>query len=86
MKSRRLIDILGKEPDMSKRETPGQRLRRLREAAGLSQARLAELAGVTDATVGHLETGERDLSRLGLGAALALARALGTTAEELAAK
>jgi putative molybdopterin biosynthesis protein len=54
--------------------------RALREAAGLTQGELASIAGVSRQLVGSLETG-RHLPRV--DTALALARALGVTAETL---
>jgi transcriptional regulator with XRE-family HTH domain/molybdate-binding protein len=58
----------------------GDRLRRRRRAAGLSQIELAERAGVSRQAVGALEAG-RHLPRV--DAALALAAALGTNVEDL---
>jgi DNA-binding XRE family transcriptional regulator len=55
-------------------------LRRARERAGLSQAALAERAGVSRPLVAAVERGRH---RPGIDAALALAAALGTTAEAL---
>lgn len=40
-------------------ETIGQRLKRLRQAKGLSQAGLAAMAGVSQGTIGNLEGGTR---------------------------
>jgi len=56
------------------------RLRDLRRAHGLTQAQLAAAAGVSRQLVGALEAGRHEP---GVGAALALARALGTDVETL---
>ena len=60
----------------------GRRVRRRRRAAGLSQDELAARAGISRQAVGALEAG-RHLPRV--DAALGLARALGTTVEDLLA-
>jgi transcriptional regulator with XRE-family HTH domain len=62
-------------------ETLGQRLQRLRAAAGLTQAQVAESAGVP---VTSLRSWEVDRREPGLRPACRLARALGVTAEYLA--
>ena len=62
-------------------ETLGQRLQRLRLAAGLTQAALAEAAGVPLSTLRGWEIDRREP---GLRAAVRLARALGVGVEELA--
>ncbi|HLI41313.1 MAG TPA: substrate-binding domain-containing protein [Streptosporangiaceae bacterium] len=58
----------------------GTRLRTARQARGLSQQQLAGMAGVTRQAVSAVESGHSDPS---LRVALALARALGMTVEEL---
>jgi molybdate-binding protein/DNA-binding XRE family transcriptional regulator len=58
----------------------GTRLRLARQARGLSQQQLAGVAGVTRQAVSAVESGHSDPS---LRVALALARALGVTVEEL---
>ena len=58
----------------------GPRLRLARQARGLSQQQLAGMAGVTRQAVSAVESGHSDPS---LRVALALARALGLTVEEL---
>src|SRR6201984_1935575 len=58
----------------------GTRLRMSRQARGLSQQQLAGMAAVTRQAVSALESGHSDPS---LRVALALARALGLTVEEL---
>jgi transcriptional regulator with XRE-family HTH domain len=63
---------------MSSRLPP--RLREYRERAGWSQAELARAAGVSRPLVGAVESGRHTPS---VAAALALARTLGTSAEEL---
>lgn len=64
-------------------ETFGQRLRRLRTAAGLSQEELAERAGLASSAIGALERGERRQPYP--HTVLALSTALGLTAEERSA-
>lgn len=56
------------------------RLKEMRMAAGLTQAELAERAGVSRKTVNTVENGVFVPSTI---LALSLARALGTTVEEL---
>ena len=58
----------------------GERLRRLRQSAGYTQAELAQAAGVSRTLISAVEAG-RHLPRV--DAALALASALGTSAEAL---
>ena len=58
----------------------GTRLRLARQARGLSQQPLAGVAGVTRQAVSAVESGHSDPS---LRVALALARSLGMTVEEL---
>lgn len=59
------------------------RIRELREARGLTQYGLAERAGLSRQLVGAIEARRHSPS---VGAALAVARALGTTVEELFAE
>src|SRR5436190_23516501 len=67
---------------MSQRpETLGQRLQRLRSAAGLTQTQLAAAAGVPLASLQNWEIDRREPS---FRAACRLAQALGVTAEYLA--
>jgi molybdate-binding protein/DNA-binding XRE family transcriptional regulator len=61
-------------------QSAGARLRLARQARGLSQQQLAGVAGVTRQAVSAVESGHSDPS---LRVALALARALGMTVEEL---
>jgi transcriptional regulator with XRE-family HTH domain len=61
-------------------ESFGQRLKRLRQAAGLSQAKLARAAGVPH---GSPRNWEYDLREPLVGAAAKIARALGVTLDEL---
>lgn len=58
----------------------GQRVRELRQAAGLSQEALAERAGLHRTYVGGIERGERNVSILNI---LQLSRALRVRASEL---
>lgn len=62
-------------------ESMGERFKRLREAAGLSQSEAAEAAGVPFATLRNWEQGRRQPL---LGAAARLAQALGVSLDELA--
>lgn len=64
---------------MAERETFGQVLRRLRDAADLSQMDLAVKAGLNLFTVAKLEQGQRDPS---WATVQALAKALGVSCEE----
>jgi transcriptional regulator with XRE-family HTH domain len=64
-------------------ETFGQRLKRLRDVAGLSQPALAEAAGVPVATIRGWEQNRRDPV---LPTALRVAEALGCTLDELAGR
>ena len=65
---------------MRGRQTPGQRIRRLRNAAGLSQAALAREAGIGRVTLVRLEKGEQSPRYKTLDA---IARALGVDVSEL---
>ena len=62
-------------------ETMGERFKRLREAAGLSQSEAAAKAGLPFGTLRNWEGGRREPL---LSAAAKLAVALGCTLEELA--
>jgi transcriptional regulator with XRE-family HTH domain len=66
---------------MGKTESLGQRLQRLRLAAGLTQEGLAARAGLP---VGSMRNWEHDHRRPGVAAVYRLARALGVPMEELA--
>jgi transcriptional regulator with XRE-family HTH domain len=44
------------------RKAFGRRLRKLRQAAGLSQERLAQIVGLDRSYVGSVERGERNIS------------------------
>ena len=59
---------------------PATRVGELRQERGLSQRELALAAGITRQAVGAIETGR---SQPSVGIALALARALGTTVEQV---
>ena len=79
-----LFDVVGYltyTADMQTKETIGQKLQRLRLAAGLTQSQLAEAAGVP---LSSLQGWEVDRREPGLRAAACLAAALGITADELA--
>jgi transcriptional regulator with XRE-family HTH domain len=58
----------------------GEKVRRLREAAGLTQTQLAARLGVTQGRIGHLEQGRRPLN---LETLHALALALGHDPHDL---
>ena len=58
----------------------GERVRRLREKKGWTQGQLAEAIRVTQPAVAHVEAGRREPS---LAVLRDLARALGTTTDEL---
>lgn len=66
---------------MSKSETFGQRLQRLRLAAGMTQEALAEKAGES---VHNVRNWEHDHRRPMVNAVLNLSKALGVPMEELA--
>src|SRR5450755_4157470 len=61
-------------------ESGGMRLRLARQARGFSQQQLAGMAGISRQAVSAVESGISDPS---LRVALALARVLGTTVEEM---
>jgi transcriptional regulator with XRE-family HTH domain len=65
-----------------RRETLGTRLRRLRDAAGLTQQQLANQAGLSISAVALMEIGHKKDPRL--STLLALSRALGVTLNDLA--
>lgn len=67
---------------MTKKETLGECLQRLREKAGLSQSELASKAGVS---VPSLRNWEQDHRQLKLGAAYLVAKALGVSLDVLGA-
>ena len=68
------------DPARAHGEPNGMRLRLARQARGFSQQQLAGMAGVSRQAVSAVESGLSDPS---LRVALALARALGLTVEEL---
>ena len=59
-------------------------LQELRKAKGLTQEQLARIAEINLTTIQKMESGVTDIEKIRLGNALKLARALGTTAEDLA--
>lgn len=58
----------------------GERIRALREKAGLSQEALAEAAGLHRTYVGSVERGERNVSLMNI---VVLSRALGVKPKDL---
>jgi transcriptional regulator with XRE-family HTH domain len=67
---------------MAEEETFAARLKRLREAAGLTQSELAERAGFNQRTISHWEQGQREPL---LSNVQALAQALGVECAVLCA-
>lgn len=59
----------------------GERVRRAREKAGLTQVELSERSGVTQATISRIENGERGVS---FENAVAIARVCGCSLDALA--
>jgi transcriptional regulator with XRE-family HTH domain len=62
-------------------ETTGQRLKRLRQSAGMTQPQLAEAAGVP---VGTLRCWEQERRNMLFVNAIEIARAIGISLDELA--
>lgn len=58
-------------------------LQRARKAAGLTQKQLAEITRIPLTLIQKLENGTREMAKVNVDYALKIARALGTTAEEL---
>lgn len=58
-------------------------LRRLRNAAGMTQTQLSQASGVNARQIRRVESGDSDAANLTLRNALALAAALGVCPEEL---
>jgi putative molybdopterin biosynthesis protein len=78
--ARRRAELMGERPDGAATGDSGARLRLARQARGFSQQQLAGMAGVSRQAVSAVESGLSDPS---LRVALALARALGLTVEEM---
>lgn len=72
----RRLGAVASEPRLVTRETPGDRLKRLREHAGLSRAQIADLCHVITNTVRSHENNQTPISS---EAADAYASALGTS-------
>lgn len=66
--------------ELAAKQFVGQRIRAARRRAGLSQARLAAAMGWPQGVISEWESGQR---RPGQAAAWELARALGTTVQQL---
>lgn len=65
------------------KEVFGMNFRRLRKAKGLSQSELARQAtGKSHASISHIETGERDIRRMGIHTLGKFAQAFGCTITE----
>lgn len=62
---------------------PAKNLKRIREAAGLSQGKLAEKSGVNVRTLQYYEQGAKDINACGGLRLYMLAQALDCTVEEL---
>lgn len=62
------------------------KLKELREAAGISQAELAEKSGVNKRMIEHYEQGFKDLSRAAFDTGLRIAEALDADPRELIPK
>jgi len=60
----------------SKPDLVGQRIKRLREARGLTQQELAKAAGITQAMLSQIENGQRQGRQLRLDAVIRMAFAL----------
>jgi XRE family transcriptional regulator, regulator of sulfur utilization len=60
----------------SKPDLVGQRIKRLREARGLTQQELAKAAGITQAMLSQIENGQRQGRQLRLDAVIRTAFAL----------
>src|SRR3954462_12402063 len=71
-----------KRPDQIDRVV-GQRLRKIRQAAGMSQSALGQAGGITFQQVQKYENG---MNRISVGRLLQLAKALGTTTAVLLAE
>src|SRR3954469_9096297 len=72
------MDLRGGDPGMAEPTTFGERLRRLRETAGLSQEALARAAGLSTSTIAKVEQRGIDPSWTTVQA---LATALGVSSE-----
>lgn len=75
-----MLEYVHQRPKGKTEMTLGENLKRLREAAGLSQAQLAALARLTPKMVQRIESGSGDT---GVSNIKALVIALGCTADEL---
>ncbi|MEG0797375.1 MAG: helix-turn-helix transcriptional regulator [Acidaminococcaceae bacterium] len=59
------------------------KLKKIRQATGLSQSQLAASSGVSLRMIQKYETGDRDISKTQLATAIALAKALNCKCEDL---
>ena len=75
-----MVNVLGERVKNGSADSNGAALRLARQARGFSQQQLAGMAGITRQTVSVVESG---VSAPSLRVALALARALGMTVEDL---
>ena len=72
----RRLGMAGEDRPVALQESQGDRLKRLRERAGLTRAQIADLCGVVTSTVRVHENSQNTISQ---DAAMAYASALGTS-------
>ena len=62
------------------------KLKKIREAVGLSQNKLATLSGVSNRMIQHYEQGVKDINKAQVGTVYKLAKALKVNIEDLIEK
>ena len=62
------------------------KLKKIREAVGLSQNKLATLSGVSNRMIQHYEQGVKDINKAQVGTVYKLAKALGVNMEDIIEK